>query len=279
MNLGIYELLYEVGQRPILGTPFLSYDTSGFNRSELRELLAFEHFAKNSIWASHNLSGLLSPRFTQKTGLTSSQVVNFIEDNPGYQVYLFHPYPNELLLQNHFLELAELEHPGITDALDRVWRIIFNSKREQIEIPQNQHICCHCNYFVADQVFWKKYGEFVCDFLKLLKSKEGAFLTESTPYTLTKTDDVELPMGVFVFERALSHFINQNIPTHKVINLPYSGVKWSAPELFAGEFDYVQSKLQTFNQISNSKTMEFRQKKSMATFDYFNHRKMKATHE
>ncbi len=241
MSLGAYELLYEEGQQPVLGEAFLSLNTASFNQSDLRELLAFEHFCHQRIWEQHSLSGLFSPRFTQKTGITGTQLQEFVDNNPGYNAYLFHPYPRELQIQNTFLDLAELEHPGITSALDRVWQLVLGRQRPTLQLPQQQHICCHCNYILATQYFWQAYSQFVLGFVGLLRKPQGAFLLQPTPYTLSKTNDSQLPIAVFAFERALSHFIAEQLLPTKVINYAYQVDTWQAPELFIDEQRIVQA--------------------------------------
>jgi hypothetical protein len=240
-KLGAYELLYEEGQQPILGAPFLSLNTASFNQSNMRELLAFEYFCRHRLWGQHSVSGLFSPRFTQKTGITGAQLQQFVHSNPGYEAYLFHPYPRELQLQNTFLDLAELEHPGITAALDQVWQLLVGRQRPTVQLPQQQHLCCHCNYLLGTPQFWQAYSQFVLSFVSLLRKPQGAFLLQATPYTLSKTNDSQLPMAVFAFERALSHFITDHLLPTKVINYAYHVGAWQAPELFHDERRIVQA--------------------------------------
>lgn len=265
MNLGAYELLYEPGQKAVLGPPFLSIDTASFNRSDLRELMAFEYFCQHRLWLQHDVSGLLSPRFTQKTGISAVQVQAFINDNPGYSAYLFHPYPRELRVQSTFLDLAELEHPGIAQALDKIWLGVLGRQRPTVSLPNQQHLCCHCNYILAGPKFWGAYAEFVAGFMRMLRSPGGAFLLQPTPYTLSRTQDAELPMAVFAFERALSHFIADQCSPDDVINYAYAQPSWTAPELFTHEDSITQSLTAACVEKANLK--------QHATPAYFHYRK------
>jgi len=265
LNLGAYELLYEPEQKAVLGPPFMSMQTASFNQSNLRELLAFEHFCEHRLWAQHDVSGLLSPRFTQKTGVSAVQAHEFVVQNPGFAAYLFHPYPRELKVQSTFLDLAELEHPGIVQALDEIWRLVLGRQRPTLLLPAMQHMCCHCNYILATPKFWASYTEFVIGFMRLLRSPEGNFLMRPTPYTLSRTNDAELPMAVFAFERALSHFIAEQCAPDDVINYAYAQPSWAAPEIFTHEDNITQS--------LSAACVEKADLKRHATPAYFHYRK------
>jgi hypothetical protein len=274
LTLGAYELLYKDGQQPVLGEPFLSLNTASFNQSDLRELLAFEHFCQQRIWEQHSLSGLFSPRFTQKTGITGTQLQEFVDNNPGYDAYLFHPYPRELQIQNTFLDLAELEHPGITSALDQVWQLVLGRRRPTVELPQQKHICCHCNYILGTPWFWQAYSQFVQGFVSLLRKPQGQFLLQITPYTLSKTNDSQLPMAVFVFERALSHWIAEQINPAQVLNYTEICNDWLAPEVFADEADFV-FKLKSVVELPLQNQATINQK-ALATHAYYYYRKLRS---
>lgn len=275
MNLGAYELLYEDGQQPTLGSPFLSLNTANFNQPDLRELLAFEYFCQHRLWAQHSVSGLFSPRFTQKTGITGTQLRQFVLNNQGYEAYLFHPYPRELKLQHTFLDLAELEHPGIIAALDQVWQILLDRQRPTVQLPQQQHICCHCNYILATPVFWQAYSQFVFSFMHLLRSPEGQFMLQPSPYTLSKTTDRFLPLAVFTFERALSHWIAQQLQPAQVLNYFDNRNDWCAPEVFPGEADFVRNLTSGFEKPLLCQTVLPKNEKALATQAYYYYRKLK----
>jgi len=275
LNLGAYEILYTQGQRPLLGNPFISLNTADFNEPTLRELVAFEFFCREEIWTRHSVSGLLSPRFTKKTGIETCDVKQFINNNPEREIYLFHPYPRELRIQRHFMELAELEHPGISNALSRVWTKILDKELPRIYLPSQSNLCCHCNFILAKSAFWEKYSGFVISFMELLRRGDGTFLLQPTPYTLTKTGDKKLPIAVFVFERALSHFIYEEFDASTVLNYTYTKPGYYPPELFTGEDEYVNNLIGKYHSADNSKKSLPESQASRATLEYYSYRKIR----
>ncbi|MFC0697466.1 hypothetical protein [Paraburkholderia humisilvae] len=62
--------------------------------------------------------GFLSPKFKEKTNLTSSDVYTYISQQPGdVDVVTFSPYLDQSALFLNIFEQAHLHHPGIINAL------------------------------------------------------------------------------------------------------------------------------------------------------------------
>lgn len=273
MDIGCFEILYLPGQTQRLPEPFQGFDVSDINEAPYRELQAFHRFAKERAWNRHEYSGLFSPRFLAKTGLTSQAFVRFMREHPGHDIYLFHPFPRELSIANHFLELAEMEHPGITAGLDYVWSQVMECRRPDILLPEDAIHCCHCNYFVASKRFWSEYGRFVERFMELLNSRDDGPLHALTPYTLSKADEQQLPLAVFVFERSLSLFLKHHDHRWATVNLAYTpDARWSPPELFPGEDPYVAHLgAEISNGSENAAELQLRRRAAVHT--YYQHRK------
>ncbi len=234
----LYEFIYEKNQKRKLGSDFVEFEYIDIANPKLREIVGFNKFCDLSAWKLSEYSGLFSPNFLTKLNLNANQVFDFINKNPGREIYLFHPYPYEIKIQNHFLSLAELEHPGITEALKSVWKYIFNEKLPNVQLLENENICCHCNYFVGSRTFWGGYSYFVKSFFNLLNSFEGKFLWNEVEYSLNPRNESTLPMAVFVFERALTHYIKSFMKIEQVINYSTSFEgknSWEPKALFPNE--------------------------------------------
>ncbi len=229
----------------------MPFNAVSCNRPLFRELSAFLAFAESRQWARHDLSGLFSPRCLEKLGVSATQFNSFVTENPGFDVYLFHPFPRERLIANHFMELAELEHPGITSVLSSVWDVLFGRYLPIVSSVDDADLWCHCNYFLGSRRFWQEYSVFIQDFMRLMESKSelAGRLLELTPYSLSKTSDDFLPLSVFVFERSLTHFLADRNGGLRVANFFSMMDSWKPPELFAGEESVVNDLLQGVNQL------------------------------
>lgn len=274
MNLGVYELIYQAGQIPKLGDPFCTYNYSDSKLSQYRELFAFKNFCTHEVWGGHDLSGLFSPLFFQKTGIDGQIFKSFILNNPGYQLYLFHPYPLELSLQNSFLDLAELEHPGITELLSKIWYELYQDDLPLLNLPENQNICCHCNYMVGTKKFWSAYSTYTNSFMELLHKDADLMMSRLTPYSLSNSQDSSLPIAVFAYERSLSHFIKKFISPDKVINFAYHQSNWIPKELFPLESQLIKGLLDACNLSSINGKFSVNENKLIATNAYYFLRKL-----
>lgn len=235
----LYEVRYTKLQKCTQDPGFVFYDIKDSNNPALREYPVFLRFANDILFSDQNLYGLFSPRFNQKTNLSSKYIKSFIYEYPGKDIYLFHPYPYELSITNDFLRLAEFEHPGIIDEINKFWNYLYDRDAPNIEIPKYLIYCCHCNYFVANGFFWKKYKDFINKFREYCESKESNFIFHETDYNLSLNSIKSLPLLVFIFERLLTCFLVENFNTFNVVNYMLSD-RWEPREIFDGEISYVQ---------------------------------------
>jgi hypothetical protein len=79
---------------------------------ELREWQAIEHIYREGLFEAAGYTALLSPRFPVKTGIAFEQVVSFIEDNPGHDVYLFDLGAQKRYYNYNIFERCENAFPG-----------------------------------------------------------------------------------------------------------------------------------------------------------------------
>jgi hypothetical protein len=79
---------------------------------ELREWQAIEHIYRERLFEAADHTGLLSPMFPAKTGLSFADAIAFIEDNPGCDVYLFDFGAQKRYYNFNIFERCEHAFPG-----------------------------------------------------------------------------------------------------------------------------------------------------------------------
>ena len=242
-NVNLFELRYSSNIKVCQDDGFIFFDNIEGNVSHLREIVPFYNFVKDNHFSGKEYSGLFSPRFYEKTGLSSLDIRRFIKSNPNHCIYLFHPYPRELIVAKNFLSLAELEHPGISDAINSFWLWKFGCKAPEVNLPDKNFFCCHSNYFVANQFFWSEYKDLIISYYEYIFAHGSYLMTSFSPYSLSRSTDISLPLAVFVFERLLTVFISSFYDCKKVTNYCYA-TDWDPPEIFQGE-DILVAKLAT----------------------------------
>lgn len=226
-KITLFEAYYSDCQKKSLDPGFELYDSREINEHLYREVPIFKKFCLTSSWSGSEYSGLFSPRFTEKTGLTSDHIRDFIYSKPGADIYLFHPFKYELAVSSDFMQLAELEHPGIKGELNNIWREIFSQNLPIVDSRNDFNLCCHCNYFVANKSFWGEYSKFILEF------SQNWLKSDLTQYSLAKDGMLNLPMSVFMFERALTHYLKDH--TEFAVENYSAHSDWEQIELFKGE--------------------------------------------
>ena len=92
-SIGIYQPLFNEAIREYLDPGFITLDWLHNPSPELRELALHHHILQSRLFERHDLTGLLSPKFFSKTGLTSREVKDWIKQNPGHEIYCFDGRP------------------------------------------------------------------------------------------------------------------------------------------------------------------------------------------
>ena len=267
--VALFEIKYLPDQVSMLGDGFKLYDSSDVNIVALREISAFYKFSSGD-YSKYALSGLFSPRFSEKMCIDGHAVRLFIEHNPNKDIYLFHPFPRELSIASNFLSLAELEHPGINAAINDFWYYAYGISAPTITLPEDNMYCCHCNFFVGSNVFWSTYSKFIHTFYQYITNVNKDLIDSPSPYSLSRCLDKSLPMAVFLFERCLSIFLKQNFNTSSIVNYAFD-TDWIQPELFSGEIDYCNKLIELIGHFPNAQQVKA---KESAVASYYYYRKL-----
>ena len=163
--LRIFQIYYESWQRDLLDPSFAALDNSGL-KSELEEFLVLERLAKSEHVKGAKLWGALSWRFTERTGMKSTDWVAAIQADRGKDVYFCDPAPvNEALYHNLWLQ-GEIAHPHFLE----VCIAFFKATKLPLEtlsaiVPGEQYATA--NYFVGTPRFWELYLPWVTELLKV----------------------------------------------------------------------------------------------------------------
>jgi len=192
--------------------------------------------------------------------------VSDINEAPYRELQAFHRFAKERAWNRH-------EYSGLFSPRFLAKSQVMECRRPDILLPEDAIHCCHCNYFVASKRFWSEYGRFVERFMELLNSRDDGPLHALTPYTLSKADEQQLPLAVFVFERSLSLFLKHHGHRWATVNLAYTpDARWSPPELFPGEDPYV-AHLGAEISHGSENAAELQLRRRAAVHTYYQHRK------
>ncbi len=166
----IYQIYYRAEQRRFLDPNCVPYFNEDDPNAELAEFSVFhrEYLAKTLF--SEEYIGFISWRFTEKTKIAIPTFTEFIESNPGYDVYFVNPYLCESLLFRNVWTHGEKRHPGLLNLSQE----IFERAGYRINLRKmilDPDAVGYCNYWVGNSRFWDLYMNFCEPILEVINNK------------------------------------------------------------------------------------------------------------
>ena len=114
INTKIFQIYFKPELKSQCDSLFTPLDNTANPRPELREWDVWNREHETILEQNLDLWGFVSWKFKEKTNLSAEQAFAHINDNPGYDVYLFNPcIVNEALFTNNW-EQGDIHHPGIS---------------------------------------------------------------------------------------------------------------------------------------------------------------------
>lgn len=153
----VNQIYYARSQRSKLEPSFIPYFNKENLHPEWREYHVFRT-EYNQGSCAHGLTGFVSWKFGDKTGVSGTRFCEWIQTNPGYDVYFVNPFPHELRFKSVW-EQGDACHPGITS----IAQSLFDRVRYQTDLASlvmDETTTAYSNFWVGTPVFWRKYMEF-----------------------------------------------------------------------------------------------------------------------
>ena len=166
-NLIAYQIFYDERTKSLVDSEFIPLDNSKNERSDWREYWPIRNVLKSVEFGDHDYVGFFSPKFTQKTWLTSAQVREFFENvtastqNNLPDVISFSPYPDLCAIFINIFEQGETNHHGITKLAIEVFDTLHIELNIQ-SMVNDSTTNIFSNFFIATPSFWKKWLE-ICE--------------------------------------------------------------------------------------------------------------------
>lgn len=201
----IYQCYYDDSQLGDLSPQFIPYNNSGDGYSDFREYVLWQRLHRkhpNDYW------GIVSWRWPEKTRLDAQEFVNWIENNPGYDMYYFDPSLETITHKNLWLQ-GDQWHPGMIDFCNRLLKKLNVDKTiDQIEYKAHHFACS--SFFVGNSKFWNDYLSFVNEVItySLFDQDMKRYLLD----TASVYNGKAIPFFSFVIERLFSlyYYLNED---------------------------------------------------------------------
>jgi membrane protein YdbS with pleckstrin-like domain len=220
----IYQLYYKDSQRNAILPPAIALDCRQLPISEdladlLRENISMLYLWQNRQDLFAEYTGILSWRFAEKMRISAQDAAAWIRQNPGYDVYLFNPFPFIPYEFPNVAEEGEIKHEGFIRAAEQLLKSI-DFPLEYLYMPFIPNLTVYCNYWVANPKFWSYQMGFLEEVLKVLQDgvMDKQLFTEETSY------ESPAPMLPFILERVFFLNLWRNRKRFRVLS--YHSPEW-----------------------------------------------------
>jgi hypothetical protein len=195
----IFQLYYDEKSRSILDDGFIPLDNSKNPEQDWYEFSAIRNFLKNNALQDDTYYGFLSPKFRNKTGLTSAMLRSEIMKAPDDTTAILVSSKLRSLVAywNVFLQ-GDAMHPGLLAAMQEFSRVA-GLEVDLAKKASHTHNAVYSNFVIAKPVYWNAWLKLADRLHALTMSDDPGLsheLTQSAAYRKGQA-----AMKVFVQER------------------------------------------------------------------------------
>ncbi|MDD2302874.1 MAG: hypothetical protein PHG30_09955 [Eubacteriales bacterium] len=218
MTVSVYQIQYSDEVVGMMEPSFIEYDCRHQPEYERREIAHMLSFYDEGAWRRRGSEyfGLVSPRFSGKTGISGKTLIDWVNANPGYDVYFVNPFPQLAYWHYNVWEQGEFWHPGLVDLANVLFAAAGLSTQVE-NLPRNTaSSLLYCNYWVGNEKFWSAYMTLVRKLVAAIDQLDAdnrRKFFEQAPHYAPAT------YFPFVFERLVSTFLVLNA---EFTRLPYT---------------------------------------------------------
>ena len=214
MNIGLYQnCIFDI-DFDRLSAGVQSIDFIHNPRPWLREFQIFQDIFEKELHLKHDVVGAVSINFEKKAKLNGIEVKDWIQKNPGYDVYVINPFPQ--FAYCHFNLWQFSDNRSSFPFTEQSAQSLQECRVEGLVNPerrQSNSSLATCSYWFGNADFWERYLNEVL--LRVINTNPSGlspdvyrFLYEPTYYYANYSNQ-GVPVGniAFLLERTLSEFI------------------------------------------------------------------------
>lgn len=200
-----YQAYFLAEQSTSLDSGFIPLLTEGLSPPNLREFGLYRHLLHAGAHRECEYFGIFSHKFGLKSSLSADDVFAFVDENPGYDVYLFNPYPQNAYYTYNIWSQGEVFHPGIVELADELFAAAGLPWRPSTTPRMGHDVLLYSNFWVGSTMFCEQFLAMMDTLWEALESmpleRKGRFFA-STEYIVS--DCCYLP---FIVERFISTWL------------------------------------------------------------------------
>lgn len=220
-NHNLLQIFYSETTKNQNDVGFIQLDNSNNERPDLREFWPIKKFFSQNDLIDSQLYGFFSPKFQDKTGLTSKDVKTFIEMHDA-DIYLFSPFFDQSAFQFNIFYQGDSCHPGFMLIAQDFFNTITSANLEKMIMDSSNTV--FSNYFVAKGSFWKEWLQ-IAEKIFLITEENNTDLGNRLNNITEYKSNTSLQHKVFLIERIASFILNTqkwNVKVYDPTKLPLS---------------------------------------------------------
>jgi hypothetical protein len=207
-DIFIYTILNYYTKKETLDPGFLTLDNSSNPRPDWFEYWPIRKFLLNELLDDDAFYGFLSPRFKEKTNLSSAAVYEIVNANQGADIVLMTPSLHLTAYHWNVFHYGEACHPGLLSLATRFFSRI-GEPTDLTDLVTHSRNEVYSNYMFAKPRFWRAWLKITEQLIAIAESPTdplGAELRKLTTYR-GKTD---VQLKIFIMERIPTWLLARN---------------------------------------------------------------------
>lgn len=208
-NLFIHQIYYNEETRFGLDAGFIPLDNMSNARPDWYEFWPIRQYLHAHLEQMNedDLYGFFSPKFGRKLGLTSSDVIGFVQQKfrADVDAFIFSPCWDQAAFFRNVFEQGNYWHAGLLDMSTEFFKRIGQPVDLHQLITHSQNTA-FCNYTIAKPKFWREWLALGEQFFQMVEAGEDDFarsFSDNTYYI----GGYKYPMKTFVQERLATYIL------------------------------------------------------------------------
>jgi hypothetical protein len=206
MTIHIYQSYLHDSDLSELDPAFIPNDWRHNPFPEYREIGIFFDFFNSGKYKSADYVGVLSKKYFSKTKIPGRKFLEFIQQNPGYDVYFINPFPQNKYFSFNVWQHGEMCHKGLAEATQQLMDYAGVNIHLKDLGRNDQNTLLYCNYWVGNAYFWEQYISFLHK-LFLCITKEMPPVERQHYFEQTRHYGSTCWLFPFIFERLFSTYL------------------------------------------------------------------------
>lgn len=219
MSIHLYQIQYDDQTQPSDESGFIGFDVRDnpeFLKREMAHMIRFyDQIVSKGV--DGDFYGLFSPKFSEKSGLLSSDVLDFVAQNTDADLCIFNPFPINVYKYLNVWRQGEERHPNLIRLANQMFEAAkFNFDASGF-YRNSVKDTVYCNYWVAKKNFFDDFIHFVRKMDQVIENMPEYMRSEYFSDAKYVSQACYYP---FLFERLLSSFLVSDLGAD-YISKPY----------------------------------------------------------